>query len=201
MALKVDSPSISVITVVKNDLKGLRVTLASILIQSNRNFEWLIVDGCSGDGTSNLGHDLAQKNLARMISVPPKGIYDAMNQGIANAFGDYIIFLNAGDFFVSQNSIETIERLVKAHNQSLAFPVIQINSKGQAIDIALPKLISSGSREILDANHQGFVMKKSSSEMCGNFDLSLDFAADGKLMDDVASNDGVILDSTILLVA
>jgi glycosyltransferase involved in cell wall biosynthesis len=198
MALKGDIPSISVITVVKNDLKGLQVTLASILVQSNNNFEWLIVDGCSDDGTSNLGNDLAQKNLARMISVPPKGIYDAMNQGIANAFGDYILFLNAGDFFISQNSIETIERLVKAHNQSLAFPVIQINSNGQAIDIALPTLISSGSRKILDANHQGFVMKKSSSGLCGNFDLSLDFAADGKLMDDVASNDGVTLDSTIL---
>ena len=198
MALIGDAPSITVVTVVKNDLKGLQVTLASVLIQSSQNFEWLIIDGYSKDGTSELGLDLAQKNLARMIPVPPKGIYHAMNQGILNATGDFIVFLNAGDFFVSQNSIETIELLLKTHHQSLVFPVIQINSKGQAIDIALPTLISLGSRQILDANHQGFVMKKSASELSGNFDLSLDFAADGKLMDGVVSIDGVTLDSTIL---
>jgi glycosyltransferase involved in cell wall biosynthesis len=198
MALSSGSPTISVITVVRNDLRGLEITLASILIQTNNNFEWLIVDGYSDDGTNRLGFEIAQKNLAKVITVPPKGIYDAMNQGIVNATGDYVIFLNAGDFFVSPNSILTIEHLLNAHHQSLAFPVIQINSKGQSVDIALPKLISAGPRLILDANHQGFVMKKSSLGLNRNFDVSLKYAADGKLMDEVVSQEGVITSSYIL---
>lgn len=198
MALASKAPIISVVTVVKNDLHGLRVTLASVLMQSDKEFEWLIIDGFSDDGTSQLCHEISKKELGKVISVPPNGIYDAMNQGLVNAAGEYVIFLNAGDFFVSAKSIHTIERVIDIHQKSVAFPVVQINSKGAAVDIAVPKLISKGSGRMLDGNHQGFVVKKSAAAVSGNFDVSLRYAADGKLMDSVASGDGVVLDSTIL---
>ncbi len=70
MALSSGSPTISVITVVRNDLRGLEITLASILIQTNNNFERLIVDGYSDDGTNRSGFEIAQKNLAKVITVP-----------------------------------------------------------------------------------------------------------------------------------
>ena len=198
MALASKAPIVSVVTVVKNDLQGLRVTLASVLMQSDKDFEWLIIDGFSDDGTSQLCQEISNKKLGKVISTPPNGIYDAMNQGLANATGEYVLFINAGDFFVSANSINTILRVVNTHQKSVAFPVIQINSKGAAVDIAVPKLMSKGSGQMLDGNHQGFVVKKSAAAISGNFDVSLRYAADGKLMDNVASRDGVILDSTIL---
>lgn len=189
---------VSVVTVVRNDLEGLKRTMESILRQSSTDFEWIIIDGYSSDGTEILGADLSITNTARVITVPPNGIYDAMNHGITNSKGDYLIFLNAGDFFISELSISILVSLIQSHGQSVAFPVIQLNSRGSIIDVALPDLLVHESNSVLDANHQGFVMKKSVAASLGNFDLSLKYAADGKLMDRVATLDGVTIELPII---
>lgn len=93
-------PCFSIITVTKNNLSGLRRTDASIRAQTYQNYEWLIIDGASTDGT--LGH----YNPA--ISEPDSGIYDAMNKGITLASGDYLIFMNAGDVFAAGDTLEIL---------------------------------------------------------------------------------------------
>lgn len=100
-------PKITVITVVYNDAKNLERTFESIRNQINRDFEYIVIDGCSKDGTL----DTIRKNedlISHWISEPDEGIYDAMNKGIRLANGQYLNFMNAGDSFFEPTTIEDV---------------------------------------------------------------------------------------------
>ncbi len=86
----------SVITVVRDDLAGLRRTHAGLAAQSCRDFEWIVVDGGSRDGGREW-LEAHRREIAWWRSAADGGIYPAMNIGLAAASGDYLIFLNAGD--------------------------------------------------------------------------------------------------------
>lgn len=105
-------PLLSIITVVKNGGIGFDRTLDSIMGQKNKSFQWLIKDGGSTDGT--LEKALALKD-ERVLVMQGKdsGIYDAMNQAAGNISGQYVHFLNAGDFYASKNSIHQFSEAVK----------------------------------------------------------------------------------------
>lgn len=95
--MKRSSPiPLSIITVCRNDKARVERTHASLLAQDNQDFEWIVIDGASCDGTAEL---LATNHprLDRLVSEPDRGLYDAMNKGIGLASGTYLLFLNAGD--------------------------------------------------------------------------------------------------------
>ena len=98
-------PLFSIITVCRNAADTILPTIRSVDTQTCRLYEHLIVDGASTDGTLEL---LAQNpsQLRTVISEPDKGIYDAMNKGLANTSGEYIIFLNAGDSLHSPHTLQ-----------------------------------------------------------------------------------------------
>ncbi len=98
----------SIVTVTLNNRKGLTRTAASISGQECKDFEWLIIDGGSTDGTIE---DLKSYNAA-LISEPDQGIYDAMNKGIVMAKGDYILFLNAGDCLSNPDILAKIQSTI-----------------------------------------------------------------------------------------
>lgn len=111
---------ISVITVTYNAENWIEGTILSILNQSTPDFEYLIIDGKSKDGTLDIIKKYEQKIINReyasisienfhWISEPDKGLYDAMNKGIALAVGDFLWFINAGDKI---NDVDTIGRIV-----------------------------------------------------------------------------------------
>jgi glycosyltransferase involved in cell wall biosynthesis len=100
-------PSISIITIVRNDIPGLERTRASVANQTFRDFEWLVVDGASTDGTAQLALSFDEP-WATVTSEPDKGIYDAMNKGLARATRDYVVFLNAGDTFSGATLLERV---------------------------------------------------------------------------------------------
>jgi putative colanic acid biosynthesis glycosyltransferase len=83
----------SIITVCLNNLDGLKKTAASLAAQDFRDFEWLVMDGGSTDGTP----EFLKSTHAFWLSEPDNGIYDAMNKGIEKSAGEYLLFLNAGD--------------------------------------------------------------------------------------------------------
>jgi len=87
---------LSVITVVRDDLAGLLATRASLRAQSVRDWEWIVVDGASTDGTAAWLAAHADEP-AWWRSAPDGGLYDAMNVGLDAARGTYVLFLNAGD--------------------------------------------------------------------------------------------------------
>ncbi|WP_158045839.1 glycosyltransferase family 2 protein [Skermanella pratensis] len=107
-------PLFSIITVVLNDRKGLGRTRSSLRRQSCRNFAWIVVDGGSEDGTRD---DIARfaPEIAWWRSGPDRGLYDAMNIGMAAATGDYLLFLNAGDELASPDSLERLAAVIRAH--------------------------------------------------------------------------------------
>lgn len=88
---------VSVITVVYNDLQGLKRTVASVLGQSTKDFEYIILDGGSTDGCAEYINSLDFKGKKK--SEPDDGIYNAMNKAVRMAQGDYCLFMNAGDTF------------------------------------------------------------------------------------------------------
>lgn len=89
-------PSLSIITVSLNDAAGLRRTADSIAAQKCRDFEWIVIDGGSTDGSLDVIAEY-EHHISRWVSEPDKGIYNAMNKGIRAATGAYLQFLNAGD--------------------------------------------------------------------------------------------------------
>lgn len=102
------APYFSIVTVTKNNLKGLKETAASIAAQDNSdwgNHEWIIIDGNSDDGSEAF----LKKTNAHWISAPDDGLYDAMNKGIERAHGVYIIFMNAGDVFADETVLSELQ--------------------------------------------------------------------------------------------
>ena len=105
----VPSPLFSVITITFNNLEGLQKTNDSLDAQTLRDFEWIVIDGGSTDQT--IEH--LQKTKALWTSKPDHGIYDAMNKGIDRATGTYLIFMNAGDQFAQDNTLEIIKNHIE----------------------------------------------------------------------------------------
>ncbi len=97
-------PLISVITITYNAAATLPRTLESVAAQSFTDFEYLIIDGASTDGTTELAD--SHRIASSIISEPDKGLYDAMNKGLRKATGEYVIFLNAGDTFHASDTLQ-----------------------------------------------------------------------------------------------
>jgi glycosyltransferase involved in cell wall biosynthesis len=101
------NPKLSVITVVFNDAGHIERTLLSVLNQTYTNIEYIIIDGSSTDGTLPI-IKLYEDRIAKLISEPDKGIYDAMNKGLAAATGDYVLFMNSGDEIYAPETVAHI---------------------------------------------------------------------------------------------
>lgn len=121
---------LSIITITYNNLVGLRKTADSVLEQIVSDFEWIIIDGASTDGTKEYLAAMAAKLQItncklQIISEPDRGIYNAMNKGIRLAQGEYIQILNAGDCLAAT---DVAERMLNALTEQTA-------KAGQPIDI------------------------------------------------------------------
>jgi glycosyltransferase involved in cell wall biosynthesis len=101
---------ISVVTITYNAQRTLQRTLDSVRKQTYPHIEHLIIDGASKDSTLQIAQQYKKESCHEVIilSEPDKGLYDAMNKGLQRATGDYVVFLNAGDTFYAENTIETV---------------------------------------------------------------------------------------------
>jgi glycosyltransferase involved in cell wall biosynthesis len=93
-------PLLSIITINFNNADGLKKTIESVVNQTYTDFEYIIIDGGSTDGSVSLIEQY-QKHIACWVSEADRGIYHAMNKGIQRARGRYLQFLNSGDYLVS----------------------------------------------------------------------------------------------------
>ena len=98
---------LSIITVNLNNKDGLQKTINSIVSQTYKNFEWIVIDGGSTDGSKEL-IEVYQKHITFWVSEKDNGIYEAMNKGIMVAKGDYLLFINSGDYLCSNDVVEKI---------------------------------------------------------------------------------------------
>lgn len=98
---------LSIITVNLNNIEGLKKTYESVVSQTFTDYEWLVIDGGSTDGSREF-IEQHQDKFAYWCSEPDKGIYNAMNKGIAKAKGEYLNFMNSGDCFAYKNTLARV---------------------------------------------------------------------------------------------
>lgn len=99
------TPKFSVITVCYNAEATLEDTIQSVISQTYHHLEYIIVDGASKDRTMDIVNRYRER-ISVVVSEPDKGLYDAMNKGIRLATGDYLCFLNAGDSFHEDDTLQ-----------------------------------------------------------------------------------------------
>lgn len=109
------SPLITTVIVTYNCGEIIREAIESILNQSYKNIEIVVVDGNSDDLTQRVLSDYKHK-IQVFVSEPDKGVYDAMNKALKLAHGDFLIFLGADDHFISNNILENVVKFMKGPN-------------------------------------------------------------------------------------
>lgn len=173
-------PKISIITVTYNAEKLIERTINSVVGQSYSNIEYILVDGASTDQTLTVVKK-HEKKIAKVISEPDKGLYDAMNKGLSLASGDYVWFLNAGDEI---NDLETVEKLIAMGQSDIYYSdTLVVNDEGQNIGL-LSQLTHNNAPDNLSWKnmkkgmvvcHQSFVVKRDiAPSYSKNYKLSAD---------------------------
>lgn len=174
------TPKFSIITITYNAEKVLEETIQSVISQTYHHIEYIIVDGASKDNTMAIV-ERYQANISRVISEPDKGLYDAMNKGIAAATGDYLCFLNAGDCL---HEDDTIQKAVASITHKELPDIIYghtalVDGNGHFLRmrrLAPPEQLNWKSFKTgMLVCHQAFWVKRS---LAGSYDLSYRFSAD-----------------------
>lgn len=101
------TPTLTVITVVYNNVHDIERTITSVVRQTYPHIEYIIVDGSSTDGTVDVIKRYTE-HLSKWVSEPDKGIYDAMNKGLALATGEYVLFMNSGDEIYAEDTVAQV---------------------------------------------------------------------------------------------
>ena len=102
-------PLFSIITVNKDNLEGLKRTAESVVSQTFKDFEWIVIDAASTDGSAEFVRQ-NESYMSYWVSEPDGGIYAGMNKGILKAKGKYVQFLNSGDVFADENVLENVSK-------------------------------------------------------------------------------------------
>ena len=107
---------LSIITINRNNAVGLEKTMRSVVAQIGGDFEYVVIDGASTDGSVEVirSFEASLGERLKWVSEPDKGIYNAMNKGIGMATGDYLQFLNSGDSLVSDDITKRMTEALKS---------------------------------------------------------------------------------------
>ena len=131
-------PLLSIITINFNNAEGLKKTMESVFSQSFNDFEYLIIDGGSTDASVEIIKQ--NKKINYWISEKDNGIYDAMNKGILKSFGNYLLFLNSGDY-LCENVLGKV--FSETHTEDILYGNMKINWGGNNItDGIMPNKIT-----------------------------------------------------------
>ena len=118
--------TLTIITINRNNAAGLEKTMRSVVSQTCKDFEYVVIDGASTDQSVDVirGLEVSFGSRLKWISEPDNGIYSAMNKGIGLASGDYLQFLNSGDCLTSE---DITERMMRALDENTFPPILYGN--------------------------------------------------------------------------
>lgn len=172
-------PFFSIITVTYNVVPVIGPTVRSIGEQSFTDFEWLVQDGASADGTPALARD-AGIARTRVWSEPDRGLYDAMNKAVAKARGRYVVFLNAGDCFAGPDALQRMHDCAEGLDPGVIYGQTQlVDASGRVVGmrhLTAPRHLTwrSFGRGMLVC-HQAFAARRDLVEL---YNLAYRFSAD-----------------------
>lgn len=177
--IPLSTPLVDVISVVRNDLEGMRATAASVLRQDNPSFRWIVKDAASTDGTAEFVRELRDSRI-HVVSERDAGIYDGMNIGASLGSAEYLIFMNGGDVFVTEDGISRLVRLVERSFSRWGYAASRVAENGQPVLAHLFHPFSA-SRLRLGMNSvpmQSTILRRDLYEELGGFETGSGIAAD-----------------------
>lgn len=170
---------LSIITVNLNNRDGLQKTIDSVVSQTFRDFEWIVIDGGSTDGSKELIEQYAD-HFAYWVSEPDKGVYNAMNKGIRVARGEYINFMNSGDCFASVSILSEIFSVPRDADVLFGY-MVRDTVEGQYVNFSVMKEKLTWVDFYYDGlPHQSSFIKKDLFEKYGLYDEELKAVSDWK---------------------
>lgn len=150
---------LSIITVNRNNFSGLKKTIESVISQTFRDFEFIIIDGYSNDKSLDIIKYFAD-HLSFWISEPDKGTYHAMNKGIIAAKGEYCFFLNSGDYLADNTVLERIfDNQISA--DIVSGDVLKMRPSNKYRRVSSPETISLHKLCVHSLPHQATLIKRS----------------------------------------
>jgi len=156
------STKITIITVCYNCRSDLELTVKSVLSQSFRDKEYVIVDGGSTDGSLEMLNNYKDK-ISVLISEPDQGVYDAMNKGVKVAKGEWIICLNAGDTFASASTLSDVFKAEIPECKSVIYSNFVLNYPNGV------QTLRTTSREDGEIHHQNIIYRRSLHHQYGYY--------------------------------
>jgi len=176
---------ISIITVVWNNAKTIKDAIDSVLSQTYKDIEYIVIDGASSDGTVEVVKSYKDK-IAKFVSEKDAGIYDAMNKGITLATGEIVGILNSDDMYMGPDVIQKVVSIFKSHNVDSMFADL-IYVKAENLDKTVRYYDSSHfSPDKLAYGwmpaHPTFFVKRDSYFKYGMFKIDYKIAADYELL-------------------
>lgn len=175
-------PKVSIITVVWNNREALRATIENILGQTYPNIEYIVIDGGSTDGSVEVANEYRDR-IAYYVSEKDKGLYDAMNKGYRAATGNYVWFINTGDYIEATDTLMRIYQQWGLRDDVYYGETHFINEAGQLLGTRsqlttrkVPQTLSWKSfRHGQVVSHQSIIVKRA---LAGEFDLQYRVSAD-----------------------
>ena len=178
--------SVSVITIVKDHAAGLEATHQSLLDQSFIDWEMVIVIGVSIDATLAVAKNLQRiESRIRLIEQNGSGIYEAMNEGLASASGEFTWFMNAGDKFASTSTLAHAVGYMSQNNVGAVIGGYRIESSSQNKTYSYPPRNITGLSFAFNRRggcHQAMIFRTNILKDLGGFSTSYSLAADFDLV-------------------
>lgn len=150
----------TIITINFNNYNGLRRTIDSVIMQSYRDFQYIIIDGGSTDGSREVIEQYANY-IDFWVSEPDKGIFNAMNKGIRQAKGEYLNFMNSGDTFYNSETLAKANELIDNCDFYIGKDYNVNPETGEHFITILPSRISMAMFFVWTLPHQSSFIKRS----------------------------------------
>lgn len=176
---------LTIITINLNNLEGLERTYNSVTSQTFKEFEYIIIDGGSDDGSLELIKSNSKK-IDYWISEPDTGIYNAMNKGIKKANGEYLLFLNSGDEFYNSNVLK--ENIHQLHKEDIVYFNLCQSDDTQKNICSYPENLDYRTFIEGSIGHPSTFIKKSLFDKYGFYDESFKIVSDWKFFFELIIN-------------
>ena len=177
----------SIITATWNSGRTVEDTIKSVLCQTYKNYEYLIIDGLSKDSTLEIArkYEPLFEGRMRIYSEKDKGIYDAMNKGFQKATGDVLMLINSDDLFARPDAVELVVKEFERH-PDVDGVYADLNYVSQSNVNNIVRVWKTGNQKPMRYGwlpaHPTFYIKREYYEKYGYFNLSYPLAADFELM-------------------